>query len=1414
VSDLNGPEKRPIAVQSPNEMPETRVVLYVDAQEAQRQARARILRSAGFLAIEAVKGADAWRLAVEARPALVVLQSPLSDEGDFDVCERLRTDPRTQAIPVLRVSAVGGNEQEFDAHLREPIEAETLIATVSALLQTREHRERLRRSEAKYRSLLDQAFEGIWAVDSAGRTVFVNRRMAEMLQCADPAELTGRSAFDFVPEEDREILKGRFAARIAGDSRERYEVRLRRADGSLLWTAVSGSTLLDGQGRPTGRLALFTDISEQKAAEAALRASQQRLVLAIEAAELGTWELDLSTGAVTASERVGAIFDVPVPEPRLETWMSRLYAEDAERVRRALQGAIEGTSRFESEFRVVRRDGNIAWVAAKGVPVVDAGGRVRQLLGVTQDITARKETEQARERERELLQGIIDNIPVMLCVYDPGLRRFELNREAQRVLGWTNEDASQSDFMAKVYPDPAYRAEVAEYMQRLTPGWLEVEATAKDGSTVASEWANIQLSDDRIIGIGIDVRARNEAQRALRESEERFRTMADSIAPLAWMADANGSIFWFSRRFHEYTGTTLEQVQGWGWQSTHHPDHVERVVQRLRVSFETGEPWEDMFPLRRHDGEYRWFLSGARPIRNAGGQVVRWFGTSSDITERLEAEERLRVSEQRYRSLFESLQEGFHLSEIICDESGKAVDWRFLAVNSAFESMIGVSREAVVGRTYREVFPDSDCDYWVECLGEVGLTGTAKQVKKSEAGRDWEMVAYSPSAGQFAVIFSDVTERRQAEAAAEQRKQDYETLAENAPEVIARFDREMRHIYINNYGATVYGKPKEEILGKTNAELGFPDWHVTDSTQHFKEVLATGRQRTVDFEFDSPHFGSQFFSCLFVPETDTAGRVASVLAITRDVTEQKQAEAAREELVRHLSEAVQKAHRNRSELEAVLQAMQDGVAVFDMQGRIVFHNNAHKRIGGYNTPDDLPPDLEAVVRVIELRRSDGSVVPFEERPASRVLRGESITDLELCGRRPTTGQEWHFRFSGEPVYEPGGRQILAVIITRDITVRKRAEERIRQSQKLESLGLLAGGIAHDFNNLLTGIMGNASMVIDEIEPSHAERVREVIASAERAANLTRQLLAYSGKGQFIVRELNVSEAVHEIAPLVEFSIPKSVQLAVTVERRLPLVRMDPSQLQQVLMNLVINAGEAIGEGQPGRISVATSTKVVERAFVDAAGEEVAPGRYVCIEVTDTGNGIDEDKRAKIFDPFFTTKFTGRGLGLAAVAGIVRSQKGGITVESAAGRGSTFRVFLAASDGRAAAPPKGDGIGGGATVLVVDDEAAVRNFIGAVLRKHGYRVVSASDGEEALTVMERERNVAAVVLDVIMPVMGGNDVLPMLKAMRPELKVLLTSGYSESEARRLCATYPGAAFMQKPYTAQQVAKAVEELMRGE
>ncbi len=949
------------------------------------------------------------------------------------------------------------------------------------------------------------------------------------------------------------------------------------------------------------------------------------------------WEIEIGDGAAE------------VAGPEFGEWIERIHPEDTDRVRGAVRDAGAGNGGFEAQFRVARRDGGVSTVAAKGVAV--AGSR---LIGITQDITS-----------TELLQKIVDHIPVMLVLYDPNLGRFELNREAQRVLGWTDADANEGDFLAKVYPDAGYRASAGEYMQRLTPGWREFEVVAKDGSKIASEWANIRLSDERTIGIGIDVRA-------LRESEERFRTMADNISPLAWMAHANGEIFWYNRRWLEYTGTTLEEVRGWGWQRAHHPEHVARVVERIRRSFETGEPFDDKFPLRGKDGRYRWFLSRALPIRDAARRITRWFGTNTDITELMEAEE-------RYRGLFETMEAACHLSEILCDDEGGPTDWRFLAVNSAMEQILGAPRERLIGRTFRETAAGFDHDYWVSRLGEVALTGRPIRLDRYDAGRHWHCAAYSPRQGQFAVIFTDVTAA-------------------------------------------------------------------------------------------------------------------------------KQSEAAQEQAIAKLEDAVQDAHRSRSELEAVLQAMQDGVAVFDTQGSPVFINEAQVKIGAYPTGDEIPRGPREFARILELRRVDGSVVPLEERPVARVLRGESLGEVEMKGRRVDTGQEWHFSFSGEPVFEPDGRQALAVIIMRDITDRKRAEERARQSQKLESVGLLAGGIAHDFNNLLTGILGNASMALEDVEGAAAGRIREAIGSAERAANLTRQLLAYSGKGQFIVRDINVSEAVNEIAGLVEFSIPKSAQLSVNVQRRLPLVRMDPSQLQQVLMNLVINAGEAIGEGNAGKITVATSMTDVEQRFVDAAGEEVAPGRYVCVEVSDTGSGIDDGQRSRIFDPFFTTKFTGRGMGVAAVAGIVRSQKGGITVESKPGNGARFVVYLPASDGWV---ESAEGAGGRSTILVVDDEAAVRSFIGAALRREGYRVVSAADGREALAVMQREGEaIKAVVLDVIMPVMGGNDALPKMLEMRPDLKVLLTSGYSESEARRLCATYPGAAFIQKPYTAKTVVEALE------
>ncbi|MGE5487939.1 MAG: ATP-binding protein, partial [bacterium] len=383
-------------------------------------------------------------------------------------------------------------------------------------------------------------------------------------------------------------------------------------------------------------------------------------------------------------------------------------------------------------------------------------------------------------------------------------------------------------------------------------------------------------------------------------------------------------------------------------------------------------------------------------------------------------------------------------------------------------------------------------------------------------------------------------------------------------------------------------------------------------------------------------------------------------------------------------------------------------------------------------------------------------------------------------------------------------------VIHDETERRRATEVTLQRQKLQSVGLLAGGIAHDFNNLLTGVIGNASLLLEQVPPGAVGRVRQILSSAERAAHLTKQLLAYSGKGKFVVEEVDVSEAVNAVSGLVQFSIPKGVQLELAVQTRLPCVEVDPNQLQQILMNLVINAGEAIGEGHPGKITVATGMSDVDEPFVDATGQEVQPGRYVWIEVRDTGTGIAEEDKTRIFEPFFTTKFTGRGMGLAAVAGIVRAQKGAITVESKLGRGSTFRVYLPATSKHVA--PEQPVAAARATVLVVDDEFTVRDVATAVLSGRGYRVLTATDGREALALLARkEESIDAVVLDIVMPVMGAHEFLPVLRAHHPHVKVLLTSGYSESEARRLAGAGPESAFLPKPFTADQIATAVDELL---
>lgn len=407
--------------------------------------------------------------------------------------------------------------------------------------------------------------------------------------------------------------------------------------------------------------------------------------------------------------------------------------------------------------------------------------------------------------------------------------------------------------------------------------------------------------------------------------------------------------------------------------------------------------------------------------------------------------------------------------------------------------------------------------------------------------------------------------------------------------------------------------------------------------------------------------------------------------------------------------------------------------------------------------------------------------------------------------------------SGKPVAREG--------IARDLTELRRREEeqlalekRLQQTQKLESLGVLAGGIAHDFNNLLTGILGHASLL--RLEPSCttalAEHAQQIEIAATRAADLCRQMLAYSGKGRFTVRRIDMDSLVRETMQLLKLSIAKTTEIELELHASHASVEADPTQLQQVVMNLVINASEA-SVGHQCAVGISTGVANVTREELRTAflSPELPGGRYVFLEVKDNGAGMDAETLARIFDPFFTTKFTGRGLGLSAVLGIVRGHSGAIRVDSQSGVGTIFRVLLPASNGQAASigtASRPVAARGGGRVLVVDDEDVVRKVTARILETLGYSVVTAMDGEDGVEAFHSAGPIIAVLMDLTMPKLDGVAAFEAIHASEPDVPVILMSGYSEQDAIARFAGSGLAGFLQKPFTAESLDAKVSAALR--
>jgi len=545
------------------------------------------------------------------------------------------------------------------------------------------------------------------------------------------------------------------------------------------------------------------------------------------------------------------------------------------------------------------------------------------------------------------------------------------------------------------------------------------------------------------------------------------------------------------------------------------------------------------------------------------------------------------------------------------------------------------------------------------------------------------------------------------------------------------------------------------------------------------EVRYTSEGRTLDLKLS--------------PRRNQDGVVISVLGMAQVVTERVRAE--------------QEARVSEERFRRVFESNMIGLMLFRLSGEVTEANHAFLQILGYSS-------AEVEAGALDWRRS---TVPGYEAADERAL--EELTRDGVCSPYEKElfrkdGSRVPVLLGGATLNEDSGTGVAFML---DLSERRQNQEererlhaQLLQVQKLESLGVLAGGIAHDFNNLLTAMLGSASAALLSLPDESPARpdLDNVILASRRAANLTRQLLAYSGKGHFEVRPIDLSAHVRELASLLETTISKKVQLRLELTKNLPSISADIAQIQQIVMNLVINGAEAIGD-QRGTVLVTTGLQAIDDFYVQSlfSSEGISAGTYVFLEVHDTGCGMDEATKTRIFDPFFTTKFTGRGLGLAAVLGIVRGHKGTIKVYSSPGKGTTFKVFFPAID----APParlqadaasfRGEGL-----ALVIDDDQGVREAAGRLLEHFGFRVISAVNGRHGVEVFQQhEAEVAIVLLDMTMPEMNGEETFREIRRIRADVPVILSSGYNEIEATRRFTSKGLAGFLQKPFTPKELGQ---------
>jgi PAS domain S-box-containing protein len=823
------------------------------------------------------------------------------------------------------------------------------------------------------------------------------------------------------------------------------------------------------------------------------------------------------------------------------------------------------------------------------------------------------------------------------------------------------------------------------------------------------------------------------AQARLSESEAKFHAIANSIDQMVWSTRADGYHDYFNDRWYDFTGVPYGSTDGDGWNGIFHPEDQDRAWATWRHSLQTGEPYHIEYRLRHRSGQYRWVIGRAQCARDEAGRIVRWYGTCTDIHDLKEAESRLRESEERYRTLFESIESGFCVVEVALDDP--RTDYRVVEANPAFYRQTGFP-EDIIGRWLRDAAPDLE-EHWFEIYGRVARTGRSERFEQGSAllGRWFDVYAFrvgEPDERRVAILFTDISARRNAEERLREESRTLETLNTTGAALAAELDLERVVQMVTDAGVAL-----------TGAQFGAFFYNVLDDAgESYMLYTLSGVDRSRFEGFPMPRA-----TAIFRPTFDGEGVVRSddILADPRYGKSEP-----------HFG--MPKGHLPVRSYLAVPVTSRSGEVI----GGLFF---GHPEPGRFDDRHE---------RLMIGLAGQSSIAMDNARLYQDVRRANETLEQRVLERTVEL---------------------------------ETAHEALRQSQKMEAMGQLTGGVAHDFNNLLTPIVGALDLLQRKGVggPREQRLIGGAAHSADRAKTLVQRLLAFARRQPLQMVPVDIPQLVAGMADLIGSTTGPQIKVVVNVEGELPPAKADPNQLEMALLNLAVNARDAMPDGGTLRISASADTIAAD------AVPGLAAGDYVRLSVADTGTGMNEDTLKRAIEPFFSTKGIGRGtgLGLSMVHGLASQLGGALTITSKLGLGTNIELWLpqsreAPADREGprdapAAPRRG-------TVLLVDDEDYVRLSTADMLEDLGYRVIEAASSEEALSLVADGAEFDLLVTDHLMPGMTGSELARRLLQQRAGLPVLVISGYAESEG-----VAPDLPRLTKPFRAEELAESLAAVM---